>query len=98
VSDPDSLVHLSLDNFFPFIYFFIHFRSNCISDPGPFDSRIFFVIYLLFYSFQKINIFSDLGPFVCQPEPQGFCINLIFISDPGPVVELSLRVFFIFYF
>jgi len=90
-------VHLSLDDFFPFIYFFIHFRRNCISDPGPFDSRFFFLIYFLFYSFQKINIFSDLGPF-CHPEPQGFFINLIFISDPGPLVELSLWVFFNFLF
>jgi hypothetical protein len=65
--------------------------------PGPFWFKFFFLIYFLFYSFQKINIFSDLGPF-CHPEPQGFCINLIFISDPGPLVELSLRVFLNFLF
>ena len=74
------------------LFTFLFILEEIVSRTRALVIQCFFLIYLLFYSFQKINIFSDLGPF-CHPEPQGFCIDLIFISDPGPLVELSLRVF-----
>jgi hypothetical protein len=41
--------------------------------------QVFFLIYFLFYSFQKINIFSDPGPFV-NLNLKVFQISLILIN------------------
>jgi len=49
--------HLSSGFFF---YFFYLFQSPFVE----LNLKVFFIIYLLFYSFSKINIFSDPGPFV----------------------------------